>query len=205
MSSINIGGNSNNTNLVLLSDSASIEKKDVPTETKSFLFSISLKYAEFTYDSINDLYYTKTLINDIDNVIVFTDRPFRHTRTFNNLETLTILNNLFNIWTDIPNSFMEDPPNGVLVTSKFQTPLEILHYKSYHNNSEKYVKFTLKHIKGEGENKLFDISGPMHIFVDSFDLAKADRNSGEAFGDMGECVCDIKLFRYIFYIYIKYI
>lgn len=81
---------------------------------EKFLFSLEIQEAYFK--DKNTLYFEK--INNNYNLITFSDRPFRYSNTVFGQDAIKQLENLYN--ENTRNNFKDDPPNGVIVTDKFQ-------------------------------------------------------------------------------------
>ena len=100
---------------------------------------------------------TFDLGNENNNVIQFSDRPFRQTQKI----SISTFVNYFTLGGS--NSFKKDPPNMVLAHSQEQRTY-IMKLSSKSNNQ---VVFTLELLPGETHN-LNTVTGRMSVFVDNF-------------------------------------
>ena len=122
----------------------------------SYLFSVLFQKSIFTKNPTGGT-LTFNLNEQNNNVIMFSDRPFRQT------SKITI-EEFVNAFRDSgTNSFEKDPPNAVLTHSEEQRTY-IVRFSEQNNNS---VTFNLELLPGETHN-LDTVTGAMNLFVDSF-------------------------------------
>jgi hypothetical protein len=106
---------------------------------------------------------TFDLGSENNNVIQFSDRPFRQTENI----SITEFVDLFTL--SGSNSFEEDPPNMVLVHNEEQRTYEM----KLSSKSNNQVVFTLELLPGENHN-LTTLTGRMNLFVDNIDTSNTD-------------------------------
>ena len=127
-------------------------KAESTKEKPSYLFSLDIKEGKFDNNTLT--------FNNNNNyeLITFTDRPFRYSsgETDGN-KAEKQLNDLFNL-DNSENSFSNDPPNAVLITSDGQEAFEVL--KLTTNN--KIIYMELKPLRGD----LPSNTGKMYLFID---------------------------------------
>jgi hypothetical protein len=154
-------------------EAQAIRSDNVQPSQPSYLFSVLLENGTFNRNNTGG-----TLTFDIgtenNNVIQFSDRPFRQTQKI----SISTFVNYFTLGGS--DSFKEDPPNMVLAHSQEQRTY-IMKLSSKSNNQ---VVFTLELLPGETHN-LNTVTGRMSVFVDDFfdDL-------GEDFYDFGKDIDD---------------
>jgi len=135
----------------------------------SFLFSLLLKDATFIPTNNGGTLTFDLPLHSNDNVIMFSDRPFRQT-------SLISFNEFISAFTtdNSNNSFEKDPPNAVLVHSEEQRTY-IVRYSSKDSSTDlstdlstdsKTVTFNLELLPGENNGSVGVISGRMNLFVD---------------------------------------
>jgi hypothetical protein len=150
-------------------EAQAIRSDNVQPSQPSYLFSVLLENGTFNRNNTGG-----TLTFDIgtenNNVIQFSDRPFRQTQNI----SLTDFVDLFTLGDS--NSFEEDPPNMILAHSQEQRTY-IMKLSSKSNNQ---VVFTLELLPGETHN-LNTVTGRMSVFVDD-GLGLSD-NSRNTFDD----------------------
>ena len=83
-------------------------KTEIEKPKESYLFSLDIKDGEYKDGVL-------TFNNDFD-LITFSDRPFRYVENSKSMKAENELRMLFS--SNSSNSFREDPPNAVLVTSR---------------------------------------------------------------------------------------
>ena len=125
-------------------------KTEIEKPKESYLFSLDIKDGEYKDGVLN-------FKNDFD-LITFSDRPFRYVKNNDSLNAENELRMLFS--SNSSNSFREDPPNAVLVTSDGQCAYEITKLEVINN----LVKMEMKALSDDLEN----ISGRMSLFIDTF-------------------------------------
>jgi hypothetical protein len=150
-------------------EAQAIRSDNVQPSQPSYLFSVLLENGTFNRNNTGG-----TLTFDIgtenNNVIQFSDRPFRQTQNI----SLTDFVDLFTLGDS--NSFEEDPPNMILAHSQEQRTYK-MKLSSQSNNQ---VVFTLELLPGETHN-LNTVTGRMSVFVDD-GLGLSD-NSRNTFDD----------------------
>jgi len=136
----------------------------------SFLFSLLLKEATFTPNTTGGTLTFDLPLHSGDNVIMFSDRPFRQTSFISFTEFITYFTS-----DNSNNSFEKDPPNAVLVHSEEQRTY-IVRYSSKDSTT---VTFNLELLAGETNVSLEVISGRMNLFVDSLTNATTFANAAQ--------------------------
>lgn len=134
-----------------------IRSDNISSQNPSYLFSLLLENATFVRTNTGgNLIFKPDNLNE--NVIQFTDRPFRQ-------QSKITLNNFirFFITNRGTNNFKEDPPNGVLVHAEEQRTyiIRLITGDSVNNN----LIFNLELLPGESHNET-SVSGQMSLFVD---------------------------------------
>ena len=122
----------------------------------SFLYSLLFKSATFTKNNTGG---TLTFSSaDVDSVIQFSDRPFRQTGTIS-------IDNFIDLFSDLGiNTFTDDPPNGVLVSSEEQKTYEL---KTVGSDGNGKYTIELELIDGEiHSSNTNDVKGKFSLFVD---------------------------------------
>ena len=143
-------------------------------ENISYLFSVLLENATFQRNNTGGT-LTFDLNVENNNVIQFSDRPFRQTQNI----SITDFINLFTLGGS--DSFEKDPPNMVLVHNEEQRTY-IMKLSSQSNNQ---VVFTLELLPGETHN-LTNITGRMNLFVDNTQINLIDtERENYTFSDEG--------------------
>ena len=126
-------------------------KDESPQE--SLLFSLAIKEGTWTGSVLN-------VNTEYLDLIIFSDRPFRYQKQTKS-DALNILNTLFSEGGN--NSFNQDPPNAVLLTSDGQ---EVYIVKSF-TYTDDMATFNL--IPEKDENQLPPANGQMSLFIDGDD------------------------------------
>ena len=127
------------------------------SESISYLFSVLLENGTFERNNTGGT-LTFDLNNENNDVIEFSDRPFRQTDKISMISFV----DLFTLGGS--NSFEEDPPNIVVAHSEEQRTY-IMKLSSQNNNQ---VVFTLELLPGETHD-LTTVTGRMSLFVDDGD------------------------------------
>jgi len=145
----------------------------------SFLFSLLLKDATFTPNTIGGTLTFDLPLHSGDNVIMFSDRPFRQTSFISFNEFISAFTS-----DNSNNSFEKDPPNAVLVHSEEQRTY-IVRYSSTDSST---VTFNLDLLAGETNVSLEVITGRMNLFVDSLNSNRIEQNilTGDNYAKYGE-------------------
>jgi hypothetical protein len=150
-------------------EAQAIRSDNVQPSQPSYLFSVLLENGTFERNNTGGT-LTFDLNSENNNVIQFSDRPFRQTQNI----SLTDFVDLFTLGDS--NSFEEDPPNMILAHSQEQRTYK-MKLSSQSNNQ---VVFTLELLPGETHN-LNTVTGRMSVFVDD-GLGLSD-NSRNTFDD----------------------
>ena len=131
----------------------------------SFLYSLLFKSATFTKNNTGG---TLTFSSaDVDSVIQFSDRPFRQTGTIS-------IDNFIDLFSDLGiNTFTDDPPNGVLVSSEEQKTYEL---KTVGSDGNGKYTIELELIDGESHVSLNGVSGRFSLFVDYSTVSNLSKN-----------------------------
>ena len=124
------------------------------SESISYLFSVLLENGTFQRNNTGGT-LTFDLNNENNDVIEFSDRPFRQTDKI----SIKSFVDLFTLGDS--NSFEEDPPNIVVAHSEEQRTY-VMKLSSQNNNQ---VVFTLELLPGETHD-LTTVTGRMSLFVD---------------------------------------
>ena len=124
----------------------------------SFLFSLLLKDATFIPTNNGGTLTFDLPLHSNDNVIMFSDRPFRQTSFISFTEFISAFTS-----DNSNNSFEKDPPNAVLTHSEEQRTYIV----RYSSNSTT-VTFNLELLPGETNGSSEVIKGQMNLFVDDF-------------------------------------
>jgi len=149
----------------------------------SYLFSLLLKDATFTPNTTGGTLTFDLPLHSGDNVIMFSDRPFRQTSFISFTEFISAFTS-----DNSNNSFQKDPPNAVLVHSEEQRTY-IVRYSSSDSTT---VTFNLELLAGETNVSSEVISGRMNLFVDNFiDDIKAGIKIIEAVYDGAKKIYDL--------------
>ena len=133
-----------------------LEAQAIRSDNISYLFSVLLENGTFERNNTGGT-LTFDLGTENNDVIQFSDRPFRQTQNIDILEFV----NLFTL--SGSDSFEKDPPNMVLVHNEEQRTY-IMRLSSQSNNQ---VVFTLELLPGETHD-LTTVTGRMSLFVDNF-------------------------------------
>ena len=133
----------------------------IDSETKSYLYSAILNNAEFNKIENGDYNaeLTINLTNHTQEIIQFTDRPFRQSSKINIQQFVQLF------LVKEPNSFEEQPPNIVLIFNNIQKSYT-MSFASELNNK---VVFNLKLLNGE-EHTQDNFIGTINVFVDDDQL-----------------------------------
>ena len=132
-----------------------VEKTLNNSTNPSYLFSVIFQNATFTRDLTGGTLMFN-LNEENNNVIMFSDRPFRQT---NNISIEDFVAIFTQRGTD---SFEKDPPNAVLTHSNEQQTY-IVRLSEINNNN---ITFNLELLPGETHN-LDTVNGQMNLFVDN--------------------------------------
>ena len=124
----------------------------------SYLFSLLLKDATFKPNTTGGTLTFDLPLHSNDNVIMFSDRPFRQTSFISFTEFISAFTS-----DNSNNSFEKDPPNAVLTHSEEQRTYIV----RYSSNSTT-VTFNLELLPGETNGSSEVIKGQMNLFVDDF-------------------------------------
>ncbi len=135
-------------------EAQTIRSDNVLPTKPSYLFSVLLKNGTFQRNNTGGT-LTFDLNNENNDVIQFSDRPFRQTQYISLKDFVTA----FTLGGS--NSFEKDPPNMVVAHSEEQRTY-IMKLSSQSNNQ---VVFTLELLPGETHN-LITVTGRMNLFVD---------------------------------------
>jgi len=132
-----------------------IKSDNIYPEGPSYLFSVVFNNAKFDRNNTGGtLIFTK---DDIESIIQFTGRPFRQTQNITYEDFISLFNaNVVGI-----NTFVEDPPNAVLVHLEEQRTYKLV----LSSSTENEAVFDLELLPGEIHN-LSSMSGRMNLFVD---------------------------------------
>ena len=138
-----------------------IKSDNIINDKISYLYSLNFASAKFERNSSGGTLIIDLYIEGNNDVIQFSDRPFRQTKkiTLQEIVELFAINN--------NNSFKEDPPNGVLVHSEEQRTYIIKSVKLNDN----IVNFDLELLSEETHN-LEIIEGKFNLFIDDDDAAQ---------------------------------
>ena len=159
MTSITISGDSNNSKLILSSDNASVsDNNKTSPDVPSYLFSLLLKDATFTPNTTGGTLTFDLGSHSGDNVIMFSDRPFRQTSFISFTEFISAFTS-----DNSKDSFQKDPPNAVLTHSEEQRTYIV----RYSNSDSTTVTFNLELLAGETNVSTEVIPGRMNLFVDT--------------------------------------
>ena len=144
-------------------ETQALRSNNIQSETISYLFSVLLENGTFERNNTGgNLTYDLNAENN--DVIVFSDRPFRKT----NKISMTSFVALFTL--DGSNSFEEDPPNIVVAHSEEQRTY-VMKLSSQNNNQ---VVFTLELLPHETHD-LTTVTGIMNLFVDNSDNSDLEK------------------------------
>jgi len=157
----------------------------------SYLFSLLLKDATFTPNTTGGTLTFDLPLHSGDNVIMFSDRPFRQTSFISFNEFISAFTS-----DNSNDSFQKDPPNAVLVHSEEQRTY-IVRYSSTDSSSDSTtVTFNLELLAGETNVSLNVISGRMNLFVDDFNFGSliGDFLLGGIFTDVNTAANDVAAF-----------
>ena len=144
----------------------------------SFLFSLLLKDATFTPNNTGGTLTFDLPLHSGDNVIMFSDRPFRQTSFISFTEFISDFTS-----DNSNNSFEKDPPNAVLVHSEEQRTYIVRYSKSdssSDSSNSSTVTFNLELLPGETNVSLEVITGRMNLFVDSLNSTSIEHNISAA-------------------------
>ena len=131
-------------------DAQKIRSNNIASLTPSYLFSAVFN-GNFTRNLTGG---TLTFnINDVDSIIQFSDRPFRQTQYIKFEQFVSIFTT---------GTFVEDPPNCVLVNKEEQRTYIV----KLASSDTDIVTFNLELLPGETHN-LENINGKMNIFIDN--------------------------------------
>ena len=131
-------------------DAQKIRSNNIASLTPSYLFSAVFN-GNFTRNLTGG---TLTFnINDVDSIIQFSDRPFRQTQYIKFEQFVSIFTT---------GTFVEDPPNCVLVNKEEQKTYTI----KLESIDMDIVRLNLELLPGETHN-LENINGKMNIFIDN--------------------------------------
>ena len=148
----------------------------------SYLFSLLLKDATFKPNTTGGTLTFDLPLHSNDNVIMFSDRPFRQTSFISFTEFISAFTS-----DNSNNSFEKDPPNAVLVHSEEQRTY-IVRYSSKDSSSDSSnsstVTFNLELLAGETNVSLEVISGRMNLFVDPFNFGDFAKNVEILYGEL---------------------
>ena len=134
-------------------------KTEIEKSKESYLFSLDIKNGEYKDGVL-------TFNNDFD-LITFSDRPFRYVENNESMKAENELRMLFS--SNSSNSFREDPPNAVLVTSEGQCAYEITKLDVVNN----IVRMEMKALSDELENT----NGRMSLFINTRVLTLSKKKS----------------------------
>ena len=123
----------------------------------SYLFSLLLKDATFKPNTTGGTLTFDLPLHSNDNVIMFSDRPFRQTSFISFTEFISAFTS-----DNSNNSFEKDPPNAVLTHSEEQRTY-IVRYSATDSTT---VTFNLELLPGETNVSSEVIKGQMNLFVD---------------------------------------
>ena len=127
-------------------------KTEIEKPKESYLFSLDIKDGEYKDGVLS-------FNNDFD-LITFSDRPFRYVKNSESIKAENELKMLFS--SNSSNSFREDPPNAVLVTSIGQSTYEIIKIEVTNLVTNNIVRMEIKALSDDLDN----ISGKMSLFID---------------------------------------
>ena len=118
--------------------------------TASFLFTLHAKKAG-TSKNKNGSYTLTMDLPDIDQVIAFTDRPYRTVKYVTGMD-------LQKLWSKGKNSFTLDPPNAVLTANGLKTQIIVLNSILVTDKEASFTVYLTGHGLGKAPQHLKDVN-----------------------------------------------
>ena len=132
-------------------------KSDNISNYVSYLYSVVLNEATLIRDKNNASLIFDINDNNNNNIIKFSDRPFRQTEYISIIDFINLFNSSY------IDSFTDIPPNIVIAHNEGQKTYKIVNFSIYNNNM---VTFNLELLPNETQNNT-TIMVKMNIFVDA--------------------------------------